>query len=195
MTQHPRPATHLEEQTHPLQTLQALLRRIEWFNLALLYLIPVWAFHEIPRVPLCRKTLLWSLLHRQRPPPDLHRAHHRYTDTPHDPYNIKRGFWHAHTLWALRRQSKPFPVVDVTDLTSNSIAVTQHKCYRSLCFVMGWVFPALVATFCVNSFAHWVGKRPFSDRLSARDNVPVAVVTLGVASIESPFGNCRWVCV
>lgn len=25
-----------------------------------------------------------------------HRMHHRYTDTEHDPYNAKRGFWFSH---------------------------------------------------------------------------------------------------
>ncbi|PYI08650.1 hypothetical protein BO78DRAFT_395520 [Aspergillus sclerotiicarbonarius CBS 121057] len=33
-----------------------------------------------------------------------HRAHHRYTDTPLDPYNIKQGFFHAHILWTILHQ-------------------------------------------------------------------------------------------
>lgn len=30
-----------------------------------------------------------------------HREHHRYTDTDHDPYNVKNGFWRAHLGWML----------------------------------------------------------------------------------------------
>jgi len=35
------------------------------------------------------------------------------------------------------------------------------------------------ATFAVNSFAHAVGSRPFSERSSARDSFLVALITLG----------------
>lgn len=27
-----------------------------------------------------------------------HRVHHRYSDTPQDPHNSRRGFWHSHVL-------------------------------------------------------------------------------------------------
>jgi len=35
-----------------------------------------------------------------------HRVHHRYTDTPKDPYNAKHGFWWAHMGWMLINADK-----------------------------------------------------------------------------------------
>lgn len=36
-----------------------------------------------------------------------------------------------------------------------------------------------LATFCVNSLAHWLGDQPFDDRDSPRDHLVTALVTLG----------------
>ncbi|PWY73126.1 delta-9 desaturase isoenzyme B [Aspergillus sclerotioniger CBS 115572] len=136
-----------------------------------------------------------------------HRLHHRYTDTPLDPYNITQGFFHAHILWTILHQPphpKPKPTINITDLTTDPIIQTQHKHYLPLCITMGWLFPSLIAgflwndwvggflyagilraffvnqaTFCVNSLAHWIGGRPFDERKSARESVVVAMVTLG----------------
>lgn len=41
------------------------------------------------------------------------------------------------------------------------------------------VFTIQQATFCVNSLAHWVGDKPYSDRHSPRNNTLVALITWG----------------
>jgi hypothetical protein len=35
-----------------------------------------------------------------------HRAHHKYVDTPKDPYAVVKGFWYAHIGWMLKRDPK-----------------------------------------------------------------------------------------
>ncbi|OJJ32653.1 hypothetical protein ASPWEDRAFT_70336 [Aspergillus wentii DTO 134E9] len=34
-----------------------------------------------------------------------HRAHPRYADTDHDPYNVQRGFFYAHIGWIIFKKS------------------------------------------------------------------------------------------
>lgn len=50
-----------------------------------------------------------------------HRAHHRYTDTDLDPYNIHRGFWWAHIGWMIFKARRKPGAVDVSDLSKNEI--------------------------------------------------------------------------
>jgi stearoyl-CoA desaturase (delta-9 desaturase) len=52
-----------------------------------------------------------------------HCVHHWYTDTPDDPYNIKKGFLHAHILWMLVKQPKRAAWVDISDLKANTVVV------------------------------------------------------------------------
>ena len=112
-----------------------------------------------------------------------HRIHHRYTDTPKDPYNAQGGFWYAHIGWML---IKPDPAnyvkSDIRDLNADPLIRFQHKYYLFVGPFMAFVFPTLVAglgwgdwlggyffagafrlcmvhhsTFCVNSVAHYFG--------------------------------------
>jgi stearoyl-CoA desaturase (delta-9 desaturase) len=132
-----------------------------------------------------------------------HRLHHAYCDQPEDPYSIQRGFWWAHIGWVLFRSSRPTPLSVVADLSKDPLVRLQHRFYVPLALLMGAVIPvglgllwgdplgALLVvgflrlvvqwhvTFCVNSVAHTVGKRPFSRRSSARDSVWTAILTLG----------------
>jgi len=134
-----------------------------------------------------------------------HRVHHRYTDTPSDPYNANGGFWYAHIGWMLL---KPDPVhskkADIRDLNADPIIRWQHKYYLIIAPFMAFVFPTLVAglgwgdwmggyfyagalrllfvhhsTFCVNSVAHYFGEQSFDDHRSPRDSWVTALLTLG----------------
>ncbi|KAF4227047.1 hypothetical protein CNMCM6805_003676 [Aspergillus fumigatiaffinis] len=134
-----------------------------------------------------------------------HRVHHRYTDTPDDPYNIKKGFLHAHILWMLVKQPKRAARVDISDLKADTVVVWQERNYVPLALLMGWGFPAALAglcwndwyggllyagilrmfvthqgVFCINSVCHYLGDQPYDDRLSPR-NLPhvLALFTLG----------------
>jgi stearoyl-CoA desaturase (delta-9 desaturase) len=131
-----------------------------------------------------------------------HRVHHAKTDTTADPYNIQQGFWWAHIGWVFFENEH----VDLTvapDLKADPLIRFQDRHYVLLAIVAGLILPgafgllwgdvigALLvagalrlvlqwhATFAVNSFAHAVGSRPFSERTSARDSLLVAVITLG----------------
>jgi len=134
-----------------------------------------------------------------------HRVHHRYTDTPKDPYNSHGGFWYAHIGWML---IKPDPrhhtKADIRDLTSDPVIRFQHKYYLVVGPFMAFVLPTLVAgllwgdwmggyfyagalrlcfvhhsTFCVNSVAHYFGSHSYDDDRTPRDSVVTAVLTLG----------------
>ncbi|KAI0034404.1 delta 9-fatty acid desaturase protein [Vararia minispora EC-137] len=134
----------------------------------------------------------------------LHRAHHRYTDTSKDPYGAHEGFWHTHLGWMLVRPATKRGTADATDLRNNALVWWQHRHFFELAFLSGIIFPAWVAgrfwgdwrggvfyacfarlffvhhsVFCVNSVAHYIGERTYDDRLSPRDSIVTAVLTLG----------------
>lgn len=130
-----------------------------------------------------------------------HRRHHAYTDKDLDPYNIKKGFWWAHMGWVFVKGSPP-DYRNVADLMANRPVRFQHRFYLALApFV--FLLPACIAslwgdflggllvagflrlmvqyhaTFSVNSFAHSIGKQPYSLADSSRDSFFTALVTLG----------------
>ncbi|KAJ3243731.1 hypothetical protein HDU78_011869 [Chytriomyces hyalinus] len=134
-----------------------------------------------------------------------HRLHHRYTDdNTHDPYSAKRGFWFSHMGWIFAKpRYERMSMVDARDLDSDSVVVFQHKYFvpvaLSLCFVApfmlgsmwddgyaAFLYAGIVAriviwhlTFCINSFAHWIGDQEFSTESTARGTFLLAVLTQG----------------
>lgn len=134
-----------------------------------------------------------------------HRSHHRYTDTPEDPYSVRKGLLYSHMGWLLLNQDpKRLGRTDISDLNSDPVVVWQHKHYVSIALFTGFILPMIFcgllwndwwgglvyagilrilvvqqATFCVNSLAHWLGEQPFDDRNSPKDHVFTALLTLG----------------
>eukprot|EP00808_Paulinella_micropora_P015384 g23161.t1 len=134
-----------------------------------------------------------------------HRVHHRYTDTPKDPYNSKYGFWWSHLGWMLVKPDPRFACkADIRDLKSKWFINFQHKHYAWLGPLVSLVVPTLIAgfgwgdwrggyfyagalrqvfvhhsTFCVNSLAHWLGEHTFDDERSPRDHFITALLTCG----------------
>ncbi len=132
-----------------------------------------------------------------------HRIHHQYVDKDWDPYNIQRGFWWAHFLWVFYKPAKAKSFAHVPDLEKNPIVQWQHRWYRWILLLGVIVIPTGVGalfgrplagllwggflrvvithhtTFFVNSLAHYMGKRTFNARVSARDNWLLALVTFG----------------
>ena len=133
-----------------------------------------------------------------------HRAHHRYTDTEEDPYNIKKGLLHAHLLWMVLERPRRRRHIDISDLKADRIVMWQSRHFPILAVLMGWIFPTVVigllfedwlggffygaigkmfwvhqGTFCINSLAHYLGERPYDDRATPRDSFLVAMITLG----------------
>lgn len=131
-----------------------------------------------------------------------HRLHHAHVDEEKDPYSIKKGFWHAHMLWIIK---KPDPIEKrvVADLLKNPLVMFQHNYYALLMVLSNgllWAFTGwllndyvgafflaiLVRMFClhhstwfINSLAHTWGVKPFSQELTAVDNFIISLLTFG----------------
>ena len=132
-----------------------------------------------------------------------HRNHHTFVDTDKDPYNIKRGFFYAHMGWVMLRNDCVHRYDNVADLEKDPLVMFQQRHYVALGILVGLVFPTLLAatwgdwfgglffagifrtvmnqhfTFCINSFAHLFGSRPYSDQNTSRDNWFLAFLTYG----------------
>ena len=135
-----------------------------------------------------------------------HRRHHKFVDHDDDPYDISKGFFHAHIGWLLFRTGPDTPLTWVRDLQKDRLAVWQHNYYVPLAFGVSFVLPTLIGflvggwvaalgafliagvarvvfvhhmTFCINSLCHWIGERPYSTKCSARDSLLMAFFTFG----------------
>lgn len=126
-----------------------------------------------------------------------HRDHHRYSDTELDIHSPLGGFWWSHLGWILCDKYAETPVDRIRDFAK----------YPELRFVERWngVFPWITAlacflfaglpglffgfllgtvvlwhnTFLVNSVAHVVGRRRYATGDTSRNNVLIAITTLG----------------
>jgi len=135
-----------------------------------------------------------------------HRRHHKFVDHDDDPYDITKGFFHAHIGWLLFRTSPDTPLTWVRDLQKDRLIVLQHRFYVPLAFFMGFGLPSFIGycygggqaalgalllagiarivfvhhmTFCINSLCHWMGRRPYSSKCTARDSLLMAFFTFG----------------
>ncbi|MGC1479996.1 MAG: fatty acid desaturase [Chthoniobacterales bacterium] len=135
-----------------------------------------------------------------------HRRHHKHVDHDEDPYDISKGFFHAHIGWLLFRTGPDTPLTWVRDLQKDKLAWWQHKYYPLVAVGMGFALPAAIGylvgggtaalgafllagvartvfvhhmTFCINSLCHWIGDRPYSSNISARDSFLMAIFTFG----------------
>jgi stearoyl-CoA desaturase (delta-9 desaturase) len=132
-----------------------------------------------------------------------HRRHHRYVDGDGDPYDISRGFWHAHFLWMFHRRELGPGERWPADLWNDPLVRWQHRLWVPSASLVSFALPAAIAaawgdawggllvagvlrtvvnqhlTFSINSFCHRFGSQPYSDRHSARDNAVTALFTYG----------------
>lgn len=135
-----------------------------------------------------------------------HREHHKHVDEEEDPYNIQKGFFHAHIGWLLFRLKPEGEKSNVQDLRKDALVMWQHKYCHLIGFIVGFIFPTLIGlwhngavgalggflipgiarlvfvqhmTFFINSLCHCVGKRPYSSDCSARDSAIMALFTFG----------------
>lgn len=77
-----------------------------------------------------------------------HRIHHRYTDTPQDPYNARQGFFYSHFGWMLMTKDYSKiakPKWDISDLERDPMIMFQNRYYGVLAPFFAVVFPTLVA--------------------------------------------------
>lgn len=135
-----------------------------------------------------------------------HRRHHKHVDHDEDPYDISKGFFHAHIGWLLFRTGPDTPLTWVRDLQKDKLVWFQHQHYVPVAIFAGFVIPAAIGflvggpmaalggfliagvarivvvhhmTFCINSLCHWIGNRPYSSHCSARDSLLMAFFTFG----------------
>ncbi|MCG5053169.1 MAG: fatty acid desaturase [Myxococcales bacterium] len=132
-----------------------------------------------------------------------HRRHHARTDTPDDPYSVRRGFWHAHVGWVLEMTPSPLDATPARDLQADPLVRWQHRHFVLIAALAAFGLPLLAGvalgdvwgglllvgfgrlvfvyqvTFAVNSLAHRLGSQPYSNRESSRDSFWCALVTMG----------------
>ncbi len=135
-----------------------------------------------------------------------HRRHHKHVDHDEDPYDISKGFFHAHMGWILFRVNVPSSMDWVKDLQKDKMVMWQHRNYVSIALLVSFILPAalgylwngwvgalggfLIAgvarvvfvhhmTFFINSLCHTIGRRPYSTTCTARDSAIMALFTFG----------------
>jgi stearoyl-CoA desaturase (delta-9 desaturase) len=127
-----------------------------------------------------------------------HRHHHRTSDTAEDLHSpVSRGLWQSHIGWVLSRESDRIDEQTVKDLDRYPELRWLDRYYwvpplmlAGLCFVIGgwgglvWGFfvsnvLSHHATFMVNSVCHIWGWRPYATADASRNNLLVALLTLG----------------
>ncbi|KAK7050473.1 acyl-CoA desaturase [Favolaschia claudopus] len=132
-----------------------------------------------------------------------HRSHHRWTDTEKDPYDSSRGLFWTHLGWIIFKTKLRSGPVDSSDLGTDPLVQWTHYNYFPLAAVFGYALPALIpalwndlwggfcfsgalrltiahhCTFAINSLAHYLGSTPYDDRLSPRDHLLSAILTMG----------------
>jgi stearoyl-CoA desaturase (Delta-9 desaturase) len=135
-----------------------------------------------------------------------HRRHHKHVDHDEDPYNIQKGFFHAHMGWILFKLNAEPPLDNVPDLERDPLVRWQHRYVHVLAVLVGFVLPTFAGflyngwvgalgglliggvarivatqhtTFFINSACHCMGRQPYSTKCSARDSFFLAIFTLG----------------
>ena len=138
-----------------------------------------------------------------------HRVHHKFSETPADPHNAKRGFFFAHIGWLLMKKhpdvKEKGKSVDISDLLNDPVVQFQHDNYPLLGLIFAALIPMFVpwffwrekaavsfflcavvryvlslhATWFVNSAAHLWGSRPYDKSMNPAENMFVAISAIG----------------
>lgn len=136
-----------------------------------------------------------------------HRTHHKGSETDADPHNATRGFWYSHCGWIFYRKHRDVYVagkkIDVRDLVNDPVVMWQQQYYFPSVFLMCYGVPTLGGyflgsawhgfwlggmfrhvwvlhmTWCVNSFAHLFGDRPYDPKINPAENLFVSICAIG----------------
>lgn len=73
-----------------------------------------------------------------------HRRHHKHTDHEDDPYNISKGFFHAHIGWILLKPKERPPYDNSKDLLKDKLVMWQHRHWHLIAIAIGFVLPTLI---------------------------------------------------
>lgn len=137
-----------------------------------------------------------------------HRVHHKYSETDADPHNAKRGFFFAHVGWLMMKKHpdviKKGKQLDLSDLYADEIVMFQRRHYKLLNLLFNLILPTMIpwciwneslrnaffissalryaftlnAAWCVNSFAHMWGTRPYDESIASVESL-TAVISSG----------------
>lgn len=150
-----------------------------------------------------QKGVLWWAAH--------HREHHRHSDLPDDVHSPRHGFWWSHVGWILSSRFDNYDPARVADfgrfpelrwldrhhwvplaLFGAAIWVVGGTAAFAWGFLLSTV--ALYhATFAINSVAHIWGTRPFATGDDSRNNLLLALLTLG-EGWHNNHHHCRSSC-
>lgn len=135
-----------------------------------------------------------------------HRRHHKHVDHDDDPYNISKGFFHAHIGWLLFKLNPDQPYDNVADLQKDKLVCWQDRYVQWIAVLVSFGPPSLLGflwngwqgalgafliagvarivvlqhcTFLINSACHAIGRQPYSTKCTARDSLLLALFTFG----------------
>ena len=135
-----------------------------------------------------------------------HRRHHKFVDHDDDPYDISKGFFHAHIGWILFKLQPETSLEWVKDLQQDRLVRWQHRHYLAIALLVGFGLPTVLGwlwggwtsalgsflmagvarvvfvqhmTFFINSLCHTLGRQPYSGQCTARDSAIMAWFTFG----------------
>jgi stearoyl-CoA desaturase (Delta-9 desaturase) len=127
-----------------------------------------------------------------------HRTHHRYSDTGRDLHSpVATGFWYSHIGWIIAGSSSEydsrviqdfaeFPELRILDKYHHAPAILFGAAIFAAggygAFLWGFVLSTVLlwhCTFSINSLAHLWGSRPFETGDNSRNNLFLALITLG----------------
>jgi stearoyl-CoA desaturase (delta-9 desaturase) len=127
-----------------------------------------------------------------------HRHHHRWSDTERDVHSpARRGFFYAHMGWWLGREHERANLALIQDFAGypelrwldRNHFVGPLVLIAVLAVLGGWdavlwgygvsTCALMHATFTINSLSHVVGKRRYATTDTSRNNVWLAILTLG----------------
>lgn len=138
-----------------------------------------------------------------------HRVHHKHTETNADPHNAQRGFFFSHMGWLMIKKHPDViskgRKIPLDDLSLDLVVKYQHKYYIPLTILFSFVLPTILpyllwneslvtayfipgvlryivtlhVTWCVNSFAHWYGDKPYDKNINPSENILVSMASIG----------------
>ncbi|MDE0682501.1 MAG: acyl-CoA desaturase [Candidatus Poribacteria bacterium] len=127
-----------------------------------------------------------------------HRYHHKHSDTEQDVHSpVQHGFWYSHVLWIFSKRGRSVDYSLIKDFQKYPELVWLEKWERLPPFLLGFLvwliagWSGLVVgffvstvflfhgTFTINSLSHVIGKQPYATGDSSRNNLFLAIITLG----------------
>ncbi|XP_059474134.1 acyl-CoA Delta(11) desaturase-like [Neocloeon triangulifer] len=137
-----------------------------------------------------------------------HRVHHKFSETPADPHNSKRGLFFSHMGWLMKKKHplclQQGKKIDMSDIENDEIVQFYDDNFEMMKGMFCFVIPTLIirkylgepwwiailsnlvryiislnGTWVVNSLAHVIGNHPYDVNIGPTDNVFAASLSFG----------------